>query len=222
MANLKAVLFDLDGTLVDTAPDMAAALNRLLRKNNQSELPFSAIRNHVSKGALALVQLGFGETLAEDRLNELREHYLQEYADALCQETNAFTGMEPLLTALEEKSVPWGIVTNKPGWLTEPLLEQLGLLQKTDCVVSGDSLPHRKPHPEPILHACSKLNCLPNATVYIGDDERDIIAGNKAGTKTVVAAYGYILANETPNTWGANAIVNDVNQLSDWLFHNIK
>lgn len=217
MSDIRTVLFDLDGTLVDTAPDMAHALNLLLREQDRDILPFDTIRPHVSHGALALVRLGF--TLAPDdaALEPLRQRFLEIYADNLCRETHLFPGIPQLLAQLHAKGLNWGIVTNKPAYLTEPLVAQLGLAQEAACIVSGDTTNNRKPHPEPMLHACAAAGSTPAQSVYVGDAERDIQAGNEAGMQTVVALFGYIPDDEDPEQWGANALIRAPMEVIDFL-----
>ncbi len=217
--NINSILFDLDGTLIDTAPDMAAALNVQREKHGLAPLPFSAIRNQVSNGALALVKLGFGEQSAA-RYDALREEYLAIYEQQLCIDSALFNGMADILAAIEAQSLCWGIVTNKPGWLAEPLLAQLKLQQRAACIVCGDTLPQRKPHPAPILYACKQIDRASYNCVYIGDGERDITAGRAAGMRTVVANYGYIDTSEQPHNWGADAIADNVTELADWLYRH--
>lgn len=214
---IKCVLFDLDGTLIDTAPDMVAALNTLLIENELNPLPFTDVRNSVSKGSLALIKLGFGENLDAEQLADLQKQYLNTYSKSLCVDSSPFTGIQELLNTLDAQKICWGIVTNKPGWLAEPLLKELDLLERSQCLISGDTLPRRKPHPDPLLHASRLLQQSTGECVYIGDDQRDIDAGNAAGMQTLIAGYGYIGANETPANWGADAMVNQVCELSEWL-----
>lgn len=222
MNNITAVLFDLDGTLIDTAPDMAAALNRLLLEENHRTLPFERIRPEVSKGSLALVKLGFGNELAETRLRELQQAFLEKYSEAICVESCLFDGLGSLLEELEAEHIPWGIVTNKPAWLTEPLLQQLNLFHRSACVVSGDTLPRRKPYPDPLLHACRLMHKPPEECVYIGDDERDVVAGNAAGMRTLIAGYGYLGEDETPINWGADGMIDGIGSLRQWLQIHIR
>jgi phosphoglycolate phosphatase len=220
--NITAVLFDLDGTLIDTAPDMAAALNRLLLQENRPMLPFERVRSEVSKGSLALVKLGFGNDLAEPRLRELQQAFLATYSRALCVESRLFDGLDTLLRELEAGRIPWGVVTNKPAWLTEPLLRQLNLFHRCACVISGDTLQKRKPYPDPLLLACKLMRKPPEECVYIGDDERDVVAGNAAGMHTLIAGYGYLGADETPINWGADDMIADVECLRRWLRANME
>lgn len=201
-----AVLFDLDGTLLDTAPDMSAALNALRRLEGLAPLPFEAIRPHVSHGAARLVEVGFG-CRAGERFESLRQRYLQLYRNDLAAGTRLFDGLGEVLAELEARRIPWGVVTNKPAWLTDPLLAALGLDRRAACVVSGDTLPQRKPHPLPLLHAAGLMRTPAARCTYVGDAERDIRAGRAAGMRTLVAAFGYIAHDEDPATWQADAIV---------------
>lgn len=221
MNSITAVLFDLDGTLIDTAPDMADALNRLLLQENRRPLPFERIRPVVSKGSLALVELGFGNELTESRLRELQQAFLKEYSEAICVQSRLFHDLDVLLNELDAHSIPWGVVTNKPAWLTEPLLRQLDLYHRCACVVSGDTLPRRKPYPDPLLHACKLMQKIPDECVYIGDDERDVVAGNAAGMRTIIAGYGYLGKDETPINWGADGMIDSIPGLRQWLRNNI-
>jgi N-acetyl-D-muramate 6-phosphate phosphatase len=201
-----ALLLDLDGTLLDTAPDMALALNRLRLEEGRAALPFGSIRPHVSHGAAALVRLGFGTPLGAE-FERLRLRFLALYAERLAGGTRLFPGCEQLLAAVEARGLPWGIVTNKPGYLTTPLLATLGLLTRAACVVAGDTVAERKPHPLPLLHAAGLIGRAPGACVYAGDHERDIIAGRDAGMHTVAVRYGYLAADEDPADWRPDAIV---------------
>ncbi len=212
----SALLLDLDGTLLDTAPDMGGALNRLREENGLDPLPSPTIRPVVSHGSARLVSLGF-PTAKGDEYERLRLRFLEIYALNLADHTRLFPGAEALLTELERLGLPWGIVTNKPGWLTDPLLASLGLDRRAACVVSGDTLPERKPHPLPLLHAARVIGITPERCVYAGDAERDIQAGRAAGMTTVVAAYGYISADDDPRTWQPAGMVTEPLQLLDWM-----
>jgi len=199
----QAVLFDLDGTLLDTAPDMVAALNLLLAESDRAPADYELARLHVSKGALGLIDVGFGK-LEEARRMSLRDRYLELYRENLAHQTELFEGMEAVLQHLESLGLAWGIVTNKPGFLTDPLLEELNLHRRSAITVSGDTLAERKPHPQPLLHAAASIGVAPAASLYVGDDERDIQAGNAAGMTTVTALYGFITPDEDPNAWPAD------------------
>lgn len=211
------MLFDLDGTLLDTAADMGQALNRLLQEQGMNALPLATIRPVVSHGSPGLLKLGFGITAEHADFIALRDRFLALYSEALALETALFPGMEEVLAALEMRSIPWGIVTNKPGRLTDPLLVALGLDQSAACVVSGDTLNKRKPDPEPLLHACRLIGVAPVNCLYVGDAERDIEAGRRAGMVTAVAAYGYRYAHENPAVWGADVIIDTPRKLLNWL-----
>ena len=177
----RAVLFDLDGTLLDTAPDMAAALNTLRREEGLEPLAFADIRPLVSNGSTGLLRLSFPQ-VAGASFEALRERFLDIYRASLAAGTQLFAGMQAVLERLEANHIPWGIVTNKPGWLTEPLLEKLSLRQRAGVVVSGDTLLARKPDPAPLLHAATELGLSPAECIYIGDAERDVLAARAANT----------------------------------------
>ena len=206
MPKIKTVLFDLDGTLADTAPDLAGALNHVLKMHNQDPLPYETIRPYVSHGGAALINLGFGKDHPE--YDVLYQELLHYYLNNIANETTLFSGMNELLQELEEKNINWGVVTNKPGWLTDPLMEELNLTSRAVSIVSGDTLEQRKPHPAPILHACNQAKSEAHECLYIGDAERDIKAGNAAGMLSIVALFGYIAESDTPDTWGAHALIN--------------
>lgn len=217
MVNIRAILFDLDGTLADTAPDLAAALNKLLIEEGRPELPFLEVRPVVSHGSTGLLRLGFGKNPDDDGFSELRERLLSLYARDLCRETRLFPGVAELLATLHARGISWGIVTNKPAFLTEPLLVQLNLRHPPACIVSGDTTRNRKPHPEPMLHACTLARIQPAETLFVGDAARDIQAGREAGMKTLVALFGYIGENETPADWGADGMIGAPLEILDWL-----
>jgi len=208
----RAVLFDLDGTLLDTAPDMAGALNQLLHEEGRPPLAFAHIRPHVSHGSTAMVRLGFADA-TDTRFAALRQRYLEIYGTCLAEETRVFDGLDAALAKLEAAGIPWGIVTNKPGWLTGPLLEQLELHHRARVVVSGDTLPERKPHPAPLLHAAKGLGIAPTDCIYIGDAERDAIAARAAGMKMFVALFGYIPAEERPEEWPATGRLRNTQEM---------
>ncbi len=213
----EAVLFDLDGTLADTAPDMGAALNRLLDEHGQPALPAASIRPHVSTGAAGLLQLGFGADLAGPRMEQLRERFLAIYADILARDTCLFPGMAQALSALEAAGLPWGVVTNKPHRFTVPVLEALGIAGRAACVVSGDTLSERKPHPAPVLHACRQLDLAPARCLFVGDDRRDVMAGRAAGTVNLVAMFGYLGGEGDPRTWQADGYIDHPREILDWV-----
>jgi phosphoglycolate phosphatase len=217
MNKIKAVLFDLDGTFADTAPDLAAALNQVLREEGKSALPFEAIRPVVSHGGVALIKLGFKIMPDHADFERLRQRLLVIYENNISTHTTVFDGIEELLLNLENQQITWGIVTNKPGWLTDPLMDALGYSQRAATIVSGDTTAERKPHPEPLFHACRKINCLPQECIYVGDAERDIVAGKNAGMKTLAALFGYIEAEDDPLSWGADATINHPAEIMTYL-----
>lgn len=214
---IRTVLFDLDGTLLDTAPDLADALNAVLVDNNHPPLPYEAIRPVVSHGGMALIELGFGLEQSDPAFDPLRRQLLDCYRDNISARTRPFPGMLEVLDRLESDGINWGVVTNKPGWLTDPLLRDLDLFERAACIVSGDTLDERKPHPAPMLYACKQAGSEPGQCVYIGDAERDIEAGNNAGMQTLVALFGYIQAEDDPHRWNADATINTPGEFLDWL-----
>jgi phosphoglycolate phosphatase len=214
---IRTVLFDLDGTLADTAPDLGYALNTLLAEHGKPVRPYSEIRPVASHGAAALIELGFGIARTDARFAPLRARFLEIYRAHLARETRLFPGMRELLDAIAARGLNWGIVTNKPAFLTEPLVDQLGLREDLACVVSGDTTANPKPHPEPMLHACRLAGSQPHECLYLGDAARDIEAGRAAGMKTLVALFGYIGTHDQPDTWGADGLIRSPADALDWL-----
>jgi len=214
MAALRAVLFDLDGTLLDTAPDMIGALNALRAEHRLAELPAARVRPAVSHGSSRLVQLGFPDTID---FAALQRRFLDIYADRLSLETQLFEGMDGVLEQLASRRLAVGIVTNKPARLTERLLGDLELRARLACVVSGDSLPERKPHPLPMLHAAGLAGAAPEECVYVGDAQRDVQAAHAAGMQALVATYGYLGEDEDWRIWGAEGFIERPLDLIAWL-----
>ncbi len=217
MTRIKTVLFDLDGTLVDTAPDMAAALDVLCEEEGQAIIPYEQVRPVVSNGSLALIRLAFGDVIEEKRLQHLKQRYLEIYEDNICRDSIPFKGIERVLEHIESHGLNWGVVTNKPGWLTLPLMDSLRLKPRAATIVSGDTTANSKPHPDPMHHACDEANSAADECMYVGDARRDIEAGNNAGMKTLVANYGYIETDEDVSTWGADAIINKPEEILLYL-----
>lgn len=212
-----AVFFDLDGTLVDTAPDMVGALLRLCDEELQPHPDLEQARNVVSDGSLGLVNIAFGlDQETEDRERRI-QRFLALYAKYICEDSHLFDGIEELITAIETADIPWGIVTNKPGWLTEPLLEQLSLQDRIVCQFSGDSLPERKPHPAPMFAAANAAKVDPKQCIYLGDAQRDIEAGNAAGMITLTASWGYIESTHTPSDWDADGLLKHPTDAMAWI-----
>jgi 2-phosphoglycolate phosphatase len=214
--SLRAVLFDLDGTLLDTAPDMVGALNALRREQSLAPMPYEAIRSAVSHGAARVVKAGFPDANPEEAL-QLQRRFLEIYRSALSRETRLFPGMDAVLDALASWHIKSGIVTNKAAWLTEPLLEELGLRHRFACVVSGDTLAERKPHPLPLLHAAALAEVSPSECIYIGDAERDVQAAHAAAMPALVANYGYLRPDEDARQWGGDGYLERPLDLLDWL-----
>ena len=206
-ADIEAVLFDLDGTLADTAPDLARALNLTLIEHARPVLPIDLIRPAVSLGSEAMVQLAFNVDKDHDDFEAVRQQFLDRYSKSIAQHTRLFPDMDKVLSALEQAGIVWGVVTNKFSWLSQPLMDSLRLLKRAACVVSGDTVARCKPHPDPMYHACKLIGCDPGNTVYIGDAKHDIDAGNAAGMHTMIALYGYIAGEDAPEHWGAGCMV---------------
>lgn len=202
-----AILFDLDGTLVDTAPDMASALNHILQEEGMDSLPLETIRPHVSRGGLALTKLAFDEHREEADIEPLRLRFLDYYLQHVADHSSLFDGFESVLQTLEAKAIPWGVVTNKPGWLTDPLMQELGLQSRSSVTISGDTTSERKPHPLPLITAAEIINRNCENCLYIGDDPRDIEAGNAANMTTVIARYGYITDPGNLTSWQADHLI---------------
>lgn len=201
---LSAVLFDLDGTFADTAPDLGNALNLLLNVRGKPSLPISQLRTVASSGARGLVGMGFGLAPGSPEYDGLATEFLDQYERNLCRDTRLFPGIAELLQAIEARGMPWGIVTNKAERFTFPLLRLLGLEQRAGCIVCGDSTPQRKPHPLPLLVAAERIGVAPDACIYLGDDERDMIAGRAAGMQVAVAEYGYLGTGRPARDWAAD------------------
>jgi phosphoglycolate phosphatase len=200
---LQAVLFDLDGTLADTAPDLAAALNHVLQSENRDPLPFEEIRPWVSHGAKYMIRQGFKEE--PPHIDELWSQLVDFYQHNIATHTRLFEGMDQILRTLEKRQLKWGIVTNKPAFLTDPLVQALDLNCK--CVISGDTLAVKKPDPAPLLFACQQLVVDPANVLYVGDAQRDIEAGKRAGMRTAAALFGYLDSHDSPDTWGADILL---------------
>ena len=216
-SNVAAVLFDLDGTLLDTAPDMTNALNMLLKEEGKESLSYEQCRDYVSHGSVAMVTLGFGNKLSIETFEEYRQRFLALYEENLCVDTKLFEGMDETLLFLEQKNIHWGIVTNKPEFLTLPLLEQMKLHDRACSIISGDTISKCKPDPAPLYLAASQCGCLATECIYVGDAERDIEAGNRANMKTILASYGYIGVDQKPIEWGANGLVEKPIEILEWV-----
>lgn len=205
LAGIRAVLFDLDGTLVDTAPDLGHALNLQRVRHGLAPLADDLIRPQASHGARGLLGLGFGVQPDDPRFPAMREEFLELYAANLCHRSRPFPGISELLDAIEARGLKWGVVTNKPARFTEPLMSLLDLAERATCIVSGDTCPEPKPHPAPMLAAAGLCGAAPAECLYLGDAQRDIDAARAAGMPALVAAWGYLDAHDAPHTWGALA-----------------
>lgn len=203
---IKAVLFDLDGTLADTAPDLTYALNRVRGLRGLPPLPLAATRPVASQGARGLIGAGFSIHPGDPGYDALRDEFLAVYAENLCRETRLFTGIPELLDRLEARALPWGVVTNKAERFTLPLLDLLKVRGRSACVIGGDTTGKIKPHPEPLLAASRAIGLAPQSCIYLGDDRRDVEAGQAAGMKTAIAKWGY-LNGQDPENWNADHMI---------------
>jgi phosphoglycolate phosphatase len=214
----RAALFDLDGTLLDTAPDFVVAINRLLAEEQRAPHGLATIRPQVSNGAIAVVRTAFPDVPVDSAaFSELRARFLAHYRSALSVHTQLFPGFEAVLATLEAHALPWGIITNKAGWLTEPLLADLGLHARAACVMSGDTFPERKPHPRPLLMAADRIAVAPADCVYVGDALRDVQAARAAGMVPLGVRFGYLDAADDPDSWPVAGWLDEPQQLLAWL-----
>ena len=205
---IEAVFFDLDGTLADTAPDLGGALNRLREEVGLPPLPLSLLRPHASSGARGLLGAGFGLTSEQPLYAEMQKRFLAQYESQLCADTRLFPGVIELLDELEHRGVVWGIVTNKIECFTHPLLACLELDTRAACVIAGDTAAKPKPDPAPLHMACELANVRARNSIYVGDDERDVIAGRAAGMRTVIAAWGYLAGGKPMSEWGGDIVID--------------
>ncbi|WP_399679624.1 HAD-IA family hydrolase [Xenophilus sp.] len=216
-AALRAVLFDLDGTLIDSAPDLGAAADRMRLDRGLASLPLSAYRPMAGAGARGMLGVAFGLLPESPEFMDMREEFFRNYEARMLRGTQVFDGVPELIVALRERRLAWGVVTNKARRFTEPLTQAIELFATAGAIVSGDTTPHSKPHPAPLLEAARQLGVPPSACIYVGDDERDIIAGRAAGMRTVAAMYGYLGAQADTTLWEADAVVDSPLALLQWL-----
>ena len=215
--NIKAVLFDLDGTLIDSAPDLGAAVDRMRVKRGMPSLPLDTYRPMAGAGARGMLGVGFGITPQDAAFAELKEEFFQEYEANLTDKTTVFADVVEMLSAIEARGMVWGVVTNKAERFTLPISRQMDLFKNAACVVCGDTTPHPKPHPMPLLEAAKRVGFAPEQCIYVGDDERDIVAGLAASMGTVAAQYGYLGANADIDSWRPHATIAQPLQLLDLL-----
>lgn len=206
-ADLTAVLFDLDGTLVDSAPDLGAAANALREARGLAPLPLAQYRPMAGAGARGMLGIAFDMTPEDATFPAMREQFFDLFESRANRSTSAFENIEAMLSGIRERRLPWGIVTNKATRFTTPLVQSMPLLQEAGAVVCGDTTPHSKPHPAPLLEACRLMGVDPTRCLYVGDDERDVQAGRAAGMATVAAAWGYLGRNDAVDEWGADAVI---------------
>jgi len=213
----QAVLFDLDGTLIDTAPTFVKVLNALLEKHGQSTLPFNVIRAQVSNGARALITLAFGLKEGQGNFEQLRNELLDLYEENISAGSQLFPNMNIVLETLEKKNIPWGVVTNKPTRFTFPLLSALSLDKHCSVVICPDDVSHTKPHPEPLELACFRLDVKAEHCIYVGDHERDILAGKAAKMKTISALFGYISESDHAENWKATYCIKTPEEILKFI-----
>jgi phosphoglycolate phosphatase len=220
-AALQSVLFDLDGTLADTAPDLGYALNQQRLARGMPELSIDELRSHASSGARGLLQVGFGIHPDNAGYPELRDEFLDLYEKNISRNSTLFAGVPDLLDAIDARGMTWGIVTNKAERFTFPLLRALRLLDRCACIICGDTTPFAKPHPAPLIEAMSRIGTTATRCIYVGDDERDVQAGHAAGMSVVVARYGYLGTGRPPEEWGADVFVDSPAGLLPILFDGL-
>jgi phosphoglycolate phosphatase len=214
---IEAVLFDLDGTLADTAPDMARTVNAMRARRGLPPVAAALVRPHVSKGARGMICSAFEMTADHPDFMPMREEFLDLYGREICVDTVLFPGMQDLLDSLEEDGIAWGVVTNKFERFARPILAELGIAERAGAIVGGDTCPRAKPFPDPLLFAAKQMGVSPGQTLYVGDDERDVQAARAAGMPVIVAGYGYLGDDKPPTQWDADAIVHSAREIGEWI-----
>ena len=214
---IQAVFFDLDGTLLDTAPDLAYAMNLLLDEHNKPPLVFDDFRFHIYGGTKTMLAHALAIDESDANYQDIRESYLQKYRQHLTKATTFFPYIEQVLEHLDELGIPWGIITNKPGWLTQPLMEHFAIDSRSCCIISGDDLEKRKPHPDPLLHAATLSQIDPTRAIYVGDTETDVIAARAAGMFSISMLYGYHQRDSRPDQWPTHALLETAAEIMTWV-----
>ncbi|RLA25067.1 MAG: phosphoglycolate phosphatase [Gammaproteobacteria bacterium] len=214
---LSCVLFDLDGTLVDTAPDLTMALNKALAHFNFPEVSVSAITPYISYGAAVMIETALQQAVSAALKADILDWLLDYYENHIADTTELYVGMHELLMTLEAKGIPWGVITNKRERMTHPLMHALDLTKRSACIICGDTTAHSKPHPEPMLTACQQIQVAPEECLYIGDAQHDITAGKAANMKTLAATWGYLKPDDKPQNWGADALIHQPSEILDWI-----
>ena len=215
--NIQAVLFDLDGTLIDSAPDLGAAVDKMRVDRGMSSLPLAHYRPMAGAGARGMIALAFGYTPDHPDYEAMKEEFFRNYESCMTERTFAFEGVAQMIAALVGAKLPWGVVTNKSKRFAEPLTQAMPLFKSSAVLICGDTTPHAKPHPEPLLEAARRLGLDPSACIYVGDDERDIVAGHAAHMKTVAATYGYLGAQGDVEKWQADAQIQSPSELASLI-----
>lgn len=215
--SLSCVLFDLDGTLLNTAPDLTTALNKALLHFNFPEVPIYAITPYISYGAAVMIDTALEQEVATAIKADILEWLLNYYENHIADATELYTGMPELLATLESQGIPWGVVTNKRERMTHPLMQAMDLTKRSACIICGDTTAHSKPHPEPMLTACRQIQVSPESCLYIGDAQHDISAGKAANMRTLAATWGYLKPDDKPQDWGADALIDHPDEILDWI-----
>jgi phosphoglycolate phosphatase len=215
--NIQAVLFDLDGTLIDSAPDLGAAVDKMRVDRGMTSLPLAHYRHMAGAGARGMIALAFGYTPDHPDYEAMKEEFFRNYESCMTERTFAFEGVAQMIAALVAAKLPWGVVTNKSKRFAEPLTQAMPLFKSSAVLICGDTTPHAKPHPEPLLEAARRLGLDPSACIYVGDDERDIVAGHAAHMKTVAATYGYLGAQGDVEKWQADAQIQSPSELASLI-----
>lgn len=214
---IKAILFDLDGTLLDTAPDLLLAINQIRRERQLPELELSEFRKHIYAGSRSILKFAFDLNVADEEFEPIKQQFFHCYHELFTTHTEFYPNMLDVLEDIEQRQIPWGIVTNKPGFLAIPLLEHFELHTRSQCLIAGDTLTNRKPHPEPLLHAVASMNVLPEHCLYIGDTETDAIAATAANMTSISMSYGYHKPGSDIQQWPTHAILDSAKQIIPWL-----